>query len=520
MINYNGSQNVFLQNEDELKIYAIGDFVESENITIRGAVRNPGTIPYDYSNSLKIKDAVFLSGGVQKFATDFAYLKRQSFENPKTNNYIRIDLATALLDAKSPENIEIFPGDELVVYSKDDFTIAKNFSVQGYVNNPGTFDYGTNVTLADAINMSNGLKEAPMDFAYIERIDVSKPKEKYYIRKDLTQINDLNTIILPEDKIVFYSKADFKDEQHISIEGAVRKPGKYVFGNGVTLSDIISMSGGLTFNASKKRVDVYRLQFNSDEKTNTLAANLVLGEDNQPLNGSFELKPYDLIVIREASEFELIRKVSLKGEVKYPGTYALISENEKIESIISRAGGLTDEAFLEGTYIYRAGYDVGFISLQADKALQNNNSAQNVILQENDEIFVPKKNDLVAIAGNTYANRYYNTGGSTAKITVPFDKKKNAKYYVERYAGGITNSGDYKKLSVLYANGTVKSAKRFLFFKTYPKVEPGCTIQVPDKDTTENGGNSRDTDWNDVLTNAVGQATAVLTLILLVQRVD
>ena len=325
---------------------------------------------------------------------------------------------------------------------------------------------------------------------------------------------------MPDDTVVFYSKAEFKEQQSVSIKGAVRKPGQYIFGDGVTLNDLITMSGGLTFNASKKRVDVYRLQFNSDEKTTTLAANLILDENNNPVNGTFRLQPYDLIVIREAAEFELIRTVSIKGEGLYPGTYALLSANEKIESVIERAGGLTDEAFLEGSYIYRAGFEVGFISLQAQKALKNNNSAQNVILQENDEIFIPKKNDLVAIIGNTNANRYYNEGRNESKITVPFDERKNARYYVEKYAGGITASGDYKKLSVMYANGTVKSSRRFLFFRTYPKVEPGCTIQIPDKDSIANPNLARDTDWNEILTNAVGQATAILTLILLVQRVD
>ena len=176
--NNRSAQNIELKNGDELKVYTIGQFTESESFKVSGAVRSPGTLSYDYSNSLKISDAIFLSGGVKKFATDFAYLKRVSFDDPDVNNYIRIDLSTALLDDKSPSNLDMYPGDELVVYSKEDFSVPKTITVNGHVNKPGTFDFGTNLTLRDVIDMSNGLKEAPMDFAYIQRVDKTRPKEK------------------------------------------------------------------------------------------------------------------------------------------------------------------------------------------------------------------------------------------------------------------------------------------------------------------------------------------------------
>ena len=34
---------------------------------------------------------------------------------------------------------------------------------------------------------------------------------------------------------------------------------------------------------------------------------------------------------------------------------------------------------------------------------------------------------------------------------------------------------------VIYANGDIRSTKRFLFFKFYPKIEPGALIVVPQK---------------------------------------
>ena len=39
---------------------------------------------------------------------------------------------------------------------------------------------------------------------------------------------------------------------------------------------------------------------------------------------------------------------------------------------------------------------------------------------------------------------------------------------------------------VVYANGDIKSIKHFLFFKSYPKIEPGAVIIVPKKGEGKN----------------------------------
>jgi cellobiose phosphorylase len=41
------------------------------------------------------------------------------------------------------------------------------------------------------------------------------------------------------------------------------------------------------------------------------------------------------------------------GEVKYPGTYTLLRKDEKISSVIKRAGGLTNYAYMDGVKMFR-----------------------------------------------------------------------------------------------------------------------------------------------------------------------
>ena len=59
----------------------------------------------------------------------------------------------------------------------------------------------------------------------------------------------------------------------------------------------------------------------------------------------FILQPFDQIFVRENPDFEAARNIILSGEVKYPGTYTLLSKDEKISSVIQRAGGLTNYAY-------------------------------------------------------------------------------------------------------------------------------------------------------------------------------
>ena len=67
----------------------------------------------------------------------------------------------------------------------------------------------------------------------------------------------------------------------------------------------------------------------------------------------FTLKPFDQIFVRENPDYEEPINVVLTGEVKYPGTYSLLAKDERVSSVIKRAGGLNDYAYLDGVKMFR-----------------------------------------------------------------------------------------------------------------------------------------------------------------------
>ena len=177
-----------------------------------------------------------------------------------------------------------------------------------------------------------------------------------------------------------------------------RNPGDFKYDRSLTLRDALVMSGGIKLEAAKNRIDVFRLDYQNQELTKTIFKTLEVDQNmNLKDGGDFPLFPSDQIVVRQAPEYNLQRNVNILGEVKYPGTYAMTDKNERLLSVINRAGGFTEGAFPEGANLYRSDRGKGYIILDLQKAIQQTNSDFNLILKDGDLIEIPGKEDLVTI---------------------------------------------------------------------------------------------------------------------------
>ena len=334
-----------------------------------------------------------------------------------------------------------------------------------------------------------------------------------------------NIELKANDKLIIYSKLDFLEKSVVSISGAVRSPGEFIYDASLTLTDLLTLAGGLKMQAATNRIDVFRVQIFENEPTKTVVATLEVDGNNYQVKGSdFQLQPFDQVAVRSVANFELQKLVTLRGEVKFPGVYALLDDNEKLTSVIKRAGGLTGEAFVEGAMLTRNIEETGYVVFQLEEALQNNASNSNIIMKRGDVLEIPKQKDLVGInLANTLAAELYDTSVVRQKmINVPYTKGKSAKYYIDEYVAGIGKKGRRKYVTVRHPSGEIQRTKIFLFFKKYPKVEKGSVVNIgrkkekPDKEKVK----KEETDWGKVVANSIAQVTAVLSLVILVQRLD
>ena len=234
------------------------------------------------------------------------------------------------------------------------------------------------------------------------------------------------------------------------------------------------------------------------------SAGRYLGPPGPPVPGSgapeVRLEPYDNVLILRQPDFELQRTVYLGGEVRFPGRYALTSKDERLADLATRAGGLTSHAYAEGVQYYRAVNNVGRINVNLPKAIAQPKSANNITLQAGDSIVVPEYQPSVKVSGAV------NSPGSML-----WQKGRDLDYYVGA-AGGFSYKADKGRVSVRYANGEVRSRRRWLFAKRDPAPGPGSEVLVPVRDTV--GA----TNWAAIVTTAASLLASTLAILVLVKQ--
>jgi len=126
-----------------------------------------------------------------------------------------------------------------------------------------------------------------------------------------------------------------------------------------------------------------------------------LNADSEELQ--FVLQPYDQVVVREIPDYELQELVLIQGEVRYPGYYPLLAKDEKLASLLRRAGGLTRFANTRNASIQRGGHPN--IVMNLERATANPVSKYNYRLQPGDVLSIPRQESLITITGSSTSSQ-------------------------------------------------------------------------------------------------------------------
>ena len=513
------AEDLVLQNRDSIFILDKTTILEESIIRVTGAVNKQYKAAY--AKDLTIKTLIDLAGGVSRDATNIAYIIRTRKDN--TRAYIRIELDKFLNSSDTDTNrIVIEPNDELRVYSLLQIARYYNVTIEGPVKKPDSYIYDSTFTVRDLVYLAEGLEDGAYHIAYLIRQRTDGTSE--YLRVNLNKVlaedaTEEDLIRLkPRDKLRIIESSTIVDAYDVMVGGAVREPKTIPYDPSLKLSDLIMLAGGLKLEASRGRVEISRVIITDGKPTEIIVATTEVDDFGNPVSGNdFELKPFDQVFVRTSPKFELQRNIEITGEVMYPGNYTLLGNNEKLESIIKRAGGFTDEAFLKGAVLTRKSAGLGKVIVDLENVENNPKSRFNFILKEGDELFIPKQNNLVTITGAVD----YPQIDTVNQVSVPYHRSKRAKFYVNRYVGGIDKNkrGRSNLISVKYANGQVKRTVNWGFFKVYPKVSKGSTITVGVKPLKPVGEEDKEAiDWEGIAARVLSQVTAIVTLIVLVQN--
>lgn len=514
----NNKQDFVLLNGDAVIIRSIPTPIEN-TAGIQGAVNLPGK--YSITETPRISDLLKKGELRPQSRTDIAFLLREN--NDGSKRLIQINPAELLAAPGSANDLTLNPKDVLTVYTQARYTDKSTISVRGAVREEVKdypFAADSSITLERAILLAGGLSAEATGLGYIMRTNPNNTKEKSYLPVNITAAlqnpsGPANVRLQPFDEVVTLLAPVYTDVANVSIVGAVRTPGKFQYSPTLTLKDALILAGGMKLEAARNRVDVYRVAITANQPTRTLAITVEV-DNNYNITGDgsgFQLQPFDEVVVRTVPEFELQEFVELNGEVKYPGRYALIAQNERLTDLIERAGGLGKEADIYAVTLFRTENDKGFVVTRLNEAMRTPNSSENHILKSGDVINVPKFQDLVTIrAVNTDLSQILNTqAGKTGQINVAWHNGRRAGWYVREYAGGFSKNAHKKKVKVEQPNGKINRTKSFWFFRIYPKVVKGSIVFVPAELPKESKTKEKkNIDWDKKLTQILA-VTGVIT---------
>ena len=447
------TDNVSLHDQDVIRFP-----VYTKRVSIDGSVKKPST--YELKPTETLQDLIDYAGG---FA-DQAYRSSAKVSQYGAKERTVRDVPSGLFDRYVPLNADS-------VYFE---AILNRFSnrvvINGAVYRPGQFELTPGLSLTQLIDRADGLRDdAFLTRGFIKRTNPNLQKEA--VSFDLSKIkagNERDILLAREDSVVILSLNDLQEGRKVTIGGYVQEPGIYTFRQGMTIPDIIGMAGGFTTAAASHRIEVSRILKDASNvvanqlvKTYTIELDSALYDKN---SGAFLLEPLDYIYVPRLVNYRAIGTVNIQGEVLFPGDYSIQKRDETANDVISRAGGITPYGILKYAQIYRNG-------IRIEEDLVENTSGANadaLVIMPGDSIVIPRQNLYVEVKGavNTPQLLRYSRSGF--------------KYYINA-AGGITQSAKLKRAFIQYPNGINRPIRHFLFFRLYPKVEPGSTINVPEK---------------------------------------
>jgi protein involved in polysaccharide export with SLBB domain len=299
----------------------------------------------------------------------------------------------------------------------------------------------------------------------------------------------VNDIPLQEDdQIQVFSLTTFRPVRYVTIGGAVRRSGRVLYREGMTLRDLVLLANGVQEGAYLREAEIARLP--DDRSAGRTAATIRVpldstylferGPDGRyigppgmpaPAGGAPDvtLKPYDNVLIMRQPDWGLQRSVSIQGEVRFPGVYTLTNKTERLSDVVKRAGGLTNEAYADGIIFVRRDNNIGRVGVELTSAMRRYVSADNLILRDGDQISIPPYNAVVTIRGEV-----------NLPSAVAYVRGKGIDYYIGA-AGGPTPQADEDHAFVIQPSGKLETVKNYLLLPDrMPKPRPGSIVTVPE----------------------------------------
>lgn len=517
------SKDIRVQPADVIYIPTVGDLVSIEGQILRPAI-------YELKGGETIEDLVKLAGNLGPKA----FPKSSKLERINNDGFMTVfDLD---LTQSRDKTLDLRRGDHLTINAITDY--KKNIvTLLGAVRHDGEFSWHKGIRISDLIPDKDTLSpSADVQVGLLVR-ELENAVDIEILIFNLENIfSDLsvqdNLELQPRDKVIVLSAHEDRAEvlkpyidnlkrqsslgelpKTVRSGGTVRYPGEYPLSENMVIQDLIVLSGGLLESAYSQSAEISRLDLSDPNR----AVNSIIVSDLTSKNVSV-LEASDYVEFRTIPDYRASETITLEGEFLFPGVYVL-ERGEMLSSVIERAGGFTDDAFIDGAIFLRESLknreqaevdrllklltdqlaanslrdanselviDEGRISAQRGAILSLSNAvatgrlvvplskimasdADDLLLKGGDRLLVPKLSQEVTVIGEVRRPTSY-----------MFDPSFNQIDYIKQ-SGGFKERADERSVYVVKASGEVviPNPSLFRFQANRTGIGPGDTIVVP-----------------------------------------
>lgn len=292
-------------------------------INVMGEVKVPGT--YTLSAFATVFHALYMAGGINDLGT---LRNIKVYRGGKLVTVV--DVYEYILNGRLAGNIRLNENDVIVVGPYDCLV-----GIQGNVKRPMFYEMRPTESISTVVKYAGGFTGD----AYTKAVRlVRKSGERYSVHT--VEEFDMASFKLTDGDAITVDGMINRYENMVEIKGAVFRPGQFELGKTVTtVRSLIEVADGLTEDAFTARGVMYRMKDDRTLETIPLdIAGIMSGTvADVPLHNE------DVLFIPTQADRVAEQIVTIQGEVFSPGTFQF-AENETLEDLVLRAGGLTDAA--------------------------------------------------------------------------------------------------------------------------------------------------------------------------------
>jgi protein involved in polysaccharide export with SLBB domain len=431
----NKAADITLNPFDTVRIFGRYDFQDPPQITITGAVRDPGD--HLTNGVTHLRDAVFLAGGV----TPGADLQDAQVYRKTPNGKLKVlsvNLAKAL-SGDSADNILLQPKDRVMIPENQQKADPATVQIQGDVIHPGRYLLGEGMTASDLLKLAGGFKRSA-DTEVAELTTYIGPNGKIIggqnetieIAKALAGDEGSDPELHDGDVLTVREQPGWDARgSYVRLEGQVVHPGSYGIRAGERLSSVLERAGGFS-------PDAY-------------------------VYGAI-LQRREIRDIEDQDRADLISRVQEEG-----AALRMLPETDPNQKMAKGAALLQWQAALEKL---QGTPPPGRLVIHISGRIKDwANGPWDIPLQSGDTLTIPRIPHFVMVNGAVYN-----------QTAITFRPGHNVGWYLEQ-AGGPTNIANKKGIFLIRADGSVVGGNGGLFSGGVrdADVQAGDMIMVPEK---------------------------------------